>query len=279
MRSVECLVAGLDALAGEEVAGLPDAVVRADLVALLVAVIRVSAEVARRVAVFDARGLAEGDGCRSTAAWLRGFGRLSGPAAGGQVKRARLLAGLPALAGAAASGAVSSGHVDQVVRLAERVGVGHVMAAEPALVAVGSVDVPERLRRVCARVLVHVDPDGGQPDAQVDFARRALTLSPFDGMVLVRGQLDPEGGAALATALDALMRPLGCGDARSATQRRADALVELARGALREGRTPTVAGVRPQVAVLLTPPTLTGRPGRPPSFVDRRGDPTRAARL
>src|SRR6266536_2579069 len=81
------------------------------------------------------------------------------------------------------------------------------------------------------------------------------------GMVLVRGQLDPEGGAALATALDALMRPPGCGDARSATQRRADALVELARGALREGRTPTVAGMRPQVAVLLTPPTLTGRPG------------------
>ncbi|SRR6266487_167949 len=275
MRSVECLVAGLDALAGEEVAGLPDAVVRADLVALLVAVNRLSAEVARRVAVFDARGLAEGDGCRSTAAWLRGFGRLSGPAAGAQVKRVRVLRALPELA----AGAVSSGHVDQVVRLAERVGVGHVVAAEPALVAVGSVDVPQRLRCVCARVLVHVDPDGGQPDAQVDFARRALTLSPCDGMVLVRGQLDPEGGAALATALDALMRPPGCGDARSATQRRADALVELARGALREGRTPTVAGMRPQVAVLLTPPTLTGRPGRPPSFVDRRGDPTRAARL
>src|SRR6266487_731623 len=249
MRSVECLVAGLDALAGEEVAGLPDAVVRADLVALLVAVNRLSAEVARRVAVFDARGLAEGDGCRSTAAWLRGFGRLSGPAAGAQVKRVRVLRALPEL------------------------------AAGPALVAVGSVDVPQRLRCVCARVLVHVDPDGGQPDAQVDFARRALTLSPCDGMVLVRGQLDPEGGAALATALDALMRPPGCGDARSATQRRADALVELARGALREGRTPTVAGMRPQVAVLLTPPTLTGRPGRPPSFVDRRGDPTRAARL
>jgi len=146
---------------------------------------------------------------------------LSGPAAGGQVKRARLLAGLPALAGAAAAGAVSSGHVDQVVRLAERVGVAHAAAAEPALVAVGSVDVPQRLRSVCARVLVHVDPDGGQPDAQVDFARRALALSPCDGMVLVRGQLDPEGGAALATALDALMRPPGCGDARSATQRRA----------------------------------------------------------
>src|SRR6266536_15976 len=106
MRSVECLVAGLDALAGEEVAGLPDAVVRADLVALLVAVNRLSAEVARRVAVFDARGLAEGDGCRSTAAWLRGFGRLSGPAAGAQVKRVRVLRALPELA----AGAVSSGH-------------------------------------------------------------------------------------------------------------------------------------------------------------------------
>src|SRR5262249_43386845 len=110
---------------------------------------------------------------------------------------------------------------------------------------------PTNLGRLCERIVAHVDPDGAQPDAAADFARRGLSLSPFDGMVLVRGQLDPDGGAALAAALNALMGPPAAGELRSPAQRRADALVELARGALREGHVPTVGGVRPQVAVLV----------------------------
>src|SRR5262249_30471650 len=97
------------------------------------------------------------------------------------------------------------------------------------------------------------------PDAAADFARRAITLSPFDGMVLVRGQLDPDGGAALVTALNALMGPPAAGELRSPAQRRADALVELARGALRDGDVPTVGGVRPQVAVLIPAQRLAGQ--------------------
>jgi hypothetical protein len=31
-------------------------------------------------------------------------------------------------------------------------------------------------------------------------------------MILIRGQLNPEGGAALLTALDALMKPAGPAD-------------------------------------------------------------------
>jgi hypothetical protein len=259
MRSISCLVAGLDALAADDVGALADGELRDQLLALLAAVNRLNAEVSRRVGAFDARGLPEGDACRTAASWLRAFGRLSGPAAGAQVKRARVLRALPELAAAAASGEVSVEHVNQVVRLADRVGAAHAAAAESALVAVASVASPERLATACQRVVVHVDPDGDQPDAHIDFQRRAITLSPFDGMVLVRGQLDPEGGAALATALDALMLPSGPDDSRSAAQRRADALAELARGALREGRTPTVGGVRPQIAVLLTSQALTGR--------------------
>src|SRR5262249_11500210 len=97
------------------------------------------------------------------------------------------------------------------------------------------------------------------PGAAVASARRGITLSPFDGMVLVRGQLDPDGGAALATALNALMGPPAAGELRSPAQRRADALVELARGALRDGDVPTVGGVRPQVAVLIPAQRLAGQ--------------------
>jgi len=77
-------------------------------------------------------------------------------------------------------------------------------------------------------------------------------------MLYLRGRLDPEGGAALMTAVDALMRPPAPGDERTSAQRRADALIELARGAIAGGGLPTVGGVRPHLGILITPQTLLG---------------------
>jgi hypothetical protein len=256
MRSIECLTAGLAAIAADDVDALSRMELREQLRLLLIAVNQLNAEVTRRVEAFDRRDLAVDDACRTTAAWLRAFGRLSGHDASGQVKRARLCRQLPALTAAAAAGEVSAEHLDRVVRLADRVGVDTVTIAEPILTAVASQCDPAQLAQACQRIVAHADPDGAQPDAGKDFNRRGITLSPYDGMVLIQGQLDPEGGAALATALDALMTPPGTDELRTPAQRRADALVDLARGALREGRLPTVGGVRPQVAVLLSPQNL-----------------------
>src|SRR5262249_47417998 len=55
------------------------------------------------------------------------------------------------------------------------------------------------------------------------------------------------------------MGPPAADELRSPAQRRADALVELARGALRDGDVPTVGGVRPQVAVLIPAQRLAGQ--------------------
>src|SRR5262249_2714008 len=205
-----------------------------------------------------------------TAAWLRTFGRLSAPAASACVKRARLSGRLPALTAAAADGDISPDHLDRVTRLADRVGVEVAAQADQVLADSARHLDPTTLGRLCERIVAHVAPDGAQPDAAADFARRGLSLSPFDGMVLVRGQLDPDGGAALITALNALMGPPAAGELRSPAQRRADALVELARGALRDGDVPTVGGVRPQVAVLIPAQRLDGQddgtdPGSPGS--------------
>src|SRR5690606_8959639 len=97
-------------------------------------------------------------------------------------------------------------------------------------------------------------------------------------MVYLRGRLDLEGGAVLATALDAMMRPPGPDDVRTAGQRRADAAVELCRQALSRGEVPTVAGVRPQIGVLITPSMLladtstSGEDNRPGQAADRAPD-------
>ena len=97
------------------------------------------------------------------------------------------------------------------------------------------------------------------------FEQRELTLSQRDGMVAIRGLLDPDGGAAVLEALDSLMRPPGPDDLRTPGQRRADALVDLARRALAQGDLPTVGGMRPQVGILITPETLLyGEDGNDP---------------
>jgi hypothetical protein len=262
MRSAELiavLVRDLDTLAGEDVGALSSMELRDELLAPLGAVDRLGGQVTRRVDVFDARCLSAADGCRSTRSWLRGFGRLSEFSAGEQVRGAQVLRELPALAGASAGGGLSGEHLRHVSRLARRVGVGVVARAEPVLVEGAARLDPTDFGRVCDRVRAHVDPDDGAPDAGEVFARRELVLSPSDGMVLVHGRLDPEGGAALISALDALTPPPAEGDTRPARQRQADALVELARGALTDGRLPVVGGVRPQVGVLVTPGHLVGR--------------------
>jgi hypothetical protein len=71
----------LDEFAATDVAALPDAAVRGEVSALLTAAHRLDAVLAARLVSFDQRGLAEVDGFRTARAWLRGAGRLSGPAA------------------------------------------------------------------------------------------------------------------------------------------------------------------------------------------------------
>jgi Domain of unknown function (DUF222) len=77
-------------------------------------------------------------------------------------------------------------------------------------------------------------------------------------MVALQGLLDPEAGQTLTAALDPLTRPATADDARSGDQRRADALVELARRNLEAGQLPQTGGVRPQLHVIVDLASLLG---------------------
>jgi Domain of unknown function (DUF222) len=65
-------------------------------------------------------------------------------------------------------------------------------------------------------------------------------------MVAIDGLLEPEAGETLLTALEPLARPATAEDERSGSQRRADALTELARRALEGGRLPNSGGSAPR---------------------------------
>src|SRR5262245_2048686 len=258
--SSDDLHAVLDVLVGRDVSDLPDSSLRSDLLAVVSGLNRLQAVAASLSAAFDARGLAEADGFRSTRGWLTAFGRLSQGAATRTLHTGRLLRELPALALVAEAGAASGEHLARVVELAEQVGVPAVREVDQALAQAAAQLSPGELGRVWERVRAYVDPDGTDPDAGQDFERRSLTIGRSGRWVYLRGQLDLEGGAAVLTALDALMTPPGLEDTRTAPQRRADALVELCRLGLTRDWLPTVAGQRPQLGVLVTPATLMSAP-------------------
>ena len=74
---VERLRFDLYELVAVDVVALPDATLRSELVELLAAANQLNAAIAARVASFDTRGLAEADACKTTAVWLRCYGRSS----------------------------------------------------------------------------------------------------------------------------------------------------------------------------------------------------------
>jgi mRNA-degrading endonuclease toxin of MazEF toxin-antitoxin module len=173
------LVRAIESLAADDVTDQSDELTRDRLLALLTALRGMQAQVIRQVDAFDARGLSVDDGCRTTRAWLRAFGRLSDHTAGDLVHTARTLRDLPLLAAASRSGELPAEYLRQVTRLARRIGVEPVQRAQPVLAEAATTLDPADFARVCDRLRAHVDPDGDAPHPGTDFARRELVLSPL----------------------------------------------------------------------------------------------------
>ncbi len=152
--------------------------------------------------------------------------------------------------------------------------------AEPVLLAAAGRLDPPRLRQVVAHLHDVADPDSADERVQRQHQRRGLWVSPtLAGMVAIDGLLEPEAGETLLTALEPLARPASAEDDRSGSQRRADALAELARRALEGGRLPTGGGVRPQLTVTIDLASLLGHPGTADGEVAWMGPlPTETAR-
>lgn len=124
-----------------------------------------------------------------------------------------------------------------------------------------------QLRRLGERILAHVAPEIADRADEIALRRqekrahrkRFVTLSqPVDGMVRFAGALSVEDAATVTAALQPLCGPIP-GDPRTPGQRRADALVDVCRLALRTGELPDDGGEPPQVAVTIPFDPLTAR--------------------
>jgi Domain of unknown function (DUF222)/HNH endonuclease len=260
------LAAAVDQLAAEDLHAAPDAVLAHQVLELQTLENRLHGLWLQRLATVDGRGAAgadQGQAAPSTAGWLRARLRVGATAARGWVRTARALyrGPLTGTAEALAAGEFSPAHAQVLAAGTHHLPAQVAAEAEPVLDTARRLD-PPRLRRVVTHLRGVLDPEGADALADRQQLQRRLWLSPtLDGMVAVDGLLDPEAGQSLLAALEPLARPADAGDERSAAQRRADALAELARRSLEGGRLPQTGGVRPQLIVTVDLDSLVGRHG------------------
>jgi len=215
----------------------------------------------------------EGDltGGLSCAAWLAHNLHIGSGAAHAQVRLARRLPSLPAVAAAYERGDLSPQHAGVIARSVEQVAGGGADAglAEDLLLGEARVRDPRDLLRYGLGLLHRLAPGEMEGEEERRRRRRYLRLAEaFDGGYEVEGYLDPVAGARFKTALDGVMGPRARGDERPPSQRRADALDELVTRVLDSGQLPVRGGQRPHLTVTASLETLCGEPGAPAALLD-----------
>jgi 5-methylcytosine-specific restriction endonuclease McrA len=221
---------------------------------------------------FDARG-GWSNGFRSCADWLSWRVGLDLGAARERVRVARALGTLPLLAQALARGELSYAKVRALTRVATP-------ETEERLLAVGRAGTAVHVERI-VRGWRRVDRQAEARETARQHASRALHVhQDEDGMVVLRGRLEPEVGALLLRALAAARETLyqqsrgaaaatrpadPSADPPTTAQQQADALALLAETALHHGLDPGGPGERYQVVVHVDAPVLADpeQPGQP----------------
>jgi hypothetical protein len=211
---------------------------------------RLTATVTKAVAAFDASREWEADGARSSAAWMVARCRVAQSTARRRVRLGRELRAMPATDAAWTAGEIGGAQAEVLASLRKRVGEKLFDADEGQLVDHARQLSHRLFGRLVAYYVQAADPDGAEADAEDQREARRLHLSEsFEGMWFVDGTLDPIGGEIVSRALRTIEDELFCRDwddakaalgddvradalGRTPAQRRADALVEMARRAM-----------------------------------------------
>jgi Domain of unknown function (DUF222)/HNH endonuclease len=256
----------VDSLVSEPIDGLPDSALGGDLVDIRRQIDRLEGEFLRRLHRFDRSHGALADGAVSTVSWLRATCGVTGTVAAHRVRMARLLAELPAATQSLCAGRAPFTNVALIAQLADDVGTENARTVEDTLVTAAELLDPARMRYLTLVTRTRLDAQGALEQDNRNHDRRWFACDQtYGGVFIVRGELDAEGGAILKTAIDGLCAPAGPEDSRTGSQRRADALVDLASRQLQRGGAGSVHGSRPHLTLTTSVAALQGQPGVEPA--------------
>lgn len=226
----------LTLLAGEEIIGLPAAVVSEQVLELCAVVERAQAELLRRVGEWDSVQAWAADGAASAAGWLAERAALTRSEAARMVHAAQLCRTYPRTGEALARGEVSISQVETLNRAEHhrsRVYADH----ENTLLDIARDTRPNAFVQVMQHWRCAADDLLARPDPHKRFDHRFLDLrTTFEGHAHADGFFDAEAAAIIRAALDELAgtpdRDDGITPGRTVGQRRADALVDMCRSSI-----------------------------------------------
>jgi hypothetical protein len=271
----------IDALRGEVLADLPDTRIEEDFAELQHAAEQLELERLRRLAELDRRSIGERDGHLSTVSWLARTHRLSWGAARAHVRLARALETMPETRRAVEEGEISMSAARLLAGAKDAESEAFKASERSLLEAAGRHTISD-LQRVTAFWCQRAEREhAGDTEERLREGRSFHASRTFLGRVRVDGDLDPETGEVLLTALGAVMdseaRSRTEEDTRSPAQRRADALGEVCRQWLDRADRPNVGGERPHMTLTVDVDALASegdaeldRAGPVPGSVARR---------
>ncbi len=233
-KGIDELAAALDSLLAVDPNELTDAELHEFVTTMQRQRHRMAAAAAAAISAWDARMVWADNGAGSAAVRLANETSSSPSSAGVEVKRARRLRTMPHVGEALAAGELSPDHVDLLAKANQPWRNAVFADHEASLVEQCKVlrfrDARKMVDYWCARadaVAAEERAERQRNGAHVDVS------STLDGTVVVNGVLDPIGGSIVSDELNRLERELYLADkrdgiTRSASQRRAAALVEMA---------------------------------------------------
>src|ERR1700694_404906 len=217
--------------------------------------------IARLAAEFATRIKYDDDGFVSPIDWIRFNCHMTSGAAAHSVAGGGAPHRMPESVQAVAEGAIGYAHVTTMARTADALGDRF---DERALVGQARENSPGKFFFICTHYRHAADAKRYAEEQAEEVLNRRLKLSTTaDGSLLLSGAFDPEGGAALRTALEPLARKRGAHGDRGREPRMAGALVELSMHGLDSGLIPQQGSQRTHLMVTTSLETLRGLPGAP----------------
>ena len=186
---------------------------------------------------------------------------LSQSAASDRLCVGRHLESMPRVAAALSSGEIGYQSASVICHLRDRLGKESDCLDEEEWIRYARENSIKSLGQIADHMRYVIDPDGFERDTEENYEERFLHVSEMNGMYHLSGVIDPEGGAALKSAVEALAKRLGQEDGRTPKQRRADALTEIVYHAMEAGTLPRRNGARPHITVTTTLAGLKGELG------------------
>lgn len=217
----------------------------------------------------------EADGASSLRVWCRNELRLDSSETRAVCAAASTMRQLTDVGDSARAGRIRSAHVRAFTYGVRHIGYSVVQESLPWLLDVATACEPAQLFQAVRALREAVYPDTLDDAWQRGMDREDFQVNAVPEGWHVNGFLNTVAGAKLRTILDSLGAPREGGDERTGSQRRVDALEELADKVLSDGL-PSDKGIRPHLQVIVEAHTLAAVLGRGPHY---RADEAMPAQL